>query len=147
MLKETVAAGFMAAALALTPTAASAKTQVHIGVGIGVPGPCYGYGYGYAGCGYGYYPGGYYPYDNWDDGYYRNYRRPNYYYRDYPNDYPAARVSCGEARRILSHRGFRRVQVNSCGGRYHTFIARKGGETFVIKVSSRNGAIRSIREY
>lgn len=145
MLKETVAAGFMAAALALAPTAASAKTQVHIGVGIGVPGPCYDYAY--PGCGYGYYPGGYYTYDNggYDD--YPNYRRPNYHYREYPNDYPAARISCGEARRILSHRGFRRVQVNSCGGRYHTFIARKGGETFVIKVSSRNGAIRSIREY
>ncbi len=130
--KFLMAAGF-AAAFSLSAPVAEAK--VNVTIGIGQPGGyCY-YNYDPFRCGsYGYYPrpGYFVPHPGYgyggDDG---------YGYGD--------RVSCREARGILRDRGFRDVRPAGCGGKFHTFIARKRGEVFRIKVYSRNGRIQSIR--
>jgi hypothetical protein len=110
---------------------AEAKTNVQIGIGIGVPGwghdRCY-WDYNPRYCGLGYRPPGFYEPPRWRD------PEPVYY----------GRVSCREARQIVRERGFRRVQTERCGGRYHEFIGLRRGEPYLIKVRSRNGAIRSI---
>lgn len=130
MLKKFLMAAGLAAAFSLSAQVAEAK--VNVTIGIGQPGGyCY-YNYDPYRCGgYGYYPrpGSYDPYPG--------------SYDPYPDFYD--RVSCKEARWIVRERGFRDVRTNSCGGKYHVFIARKRGGIFRVKVYSRNGQIHSIR--
>jgi hypothetical protein len=54
------------------------------------------------------------------------------------------RVSCKEARHILQDRGYYHIEIRSCGGRYHRFVARKFGHAYLIKVSARSGRVVSI---
>jgi hypothetical protein len=54
-------------------------------------------------------------------------------------------VTCKEARWIVIELGYRDVRTADCGGRYHTFIARKRGVVFRIKVYARSGRILSVR--
>src|SRR5436190_5513058 len=131
MVKKILMAAGLAAAFLVSAQVAEAKVKVF--VGIGQPGGyCY-YNYDPLRCGnYGYYP---------RPGYFVPH--PGYGYED---DYDYGdRVSCGEARSIVRERGFRDVRTTECGGKYHTFIGRKKGGIFRIKVYSRNGRIHSIR--
>ncbi len=54
-------------------------------------------------------------------------------------------VNCRAARHILRDRGYRHVEVVTCGGRFHQFAAWKGGHAFLVTVSARSGRIVSIR--
>lgn len=130
--KFLIAAG-LAAAFSLSPQVAEAKVKVTIGIGE---------------------PGGYcyYNYDPYRCGGYGYYSRPGYFIPHpgygYENDYGDGygdRVSCKEARWIVRERGFRDVRTADCGGKYHTFIGRKKGGLFKIRIYSRNGRIHSIR--
>lgn len=130
MFKGTLAAGVVAATMAAFAGAADAKTNVQIGIGIGVPGwgndRCY-WEFDDRYCDRGYRPSGFI-------------EPPRYY--DPPRGY--GRVSCREARQIVREEGFRRVRTESCGGKYHRFIGFQDGEPYLIRVRSRNGAIRSV---
>ena len=129
MLKKILMAAGVAAAFSLSAPIAEAK--VNVTIGIGQPG-------GYC----------YYNHDPFRCGGYGYYPRPGYFVThagyDYDFDYGFG-VSCKEARWIVRERGFRDVRAADCGGKYHTFIARKKGGVFRIKVYSRNGRIHSIR--
>ena len=135
MLKKFLMAAGLAAAFALSAHAAEAKVKVIIGIG-GYPG---GYCYDH-----------YDPYHCGDGGYiprrefYDPYPRPGFD-DPYPPTYDYDRVSCNEARWMLRDRGYHDIRINSCGGHYYVFIARRHHQTYVIKVSSRSGEIRSVR--
>jgi hypothetical protein len=131
MFKKILMAASLAAAFAVSAQVAEAKVKVFIGIGE---------------------PGGYcyYNYDPFRCGNYGYYPRPGYFVPHpgygYEDGYGSGdRVSCREARGILRDRGFRDVQSTSCGGKFHTFVARKRGNVFRIKIYSRNGQIHSIR--
>ena len=136
MLKKILMAAGLAAAVTLSAQAAEAKVKIIVGIG-GYPNNCYDR---------------YDPFHCGDNGYYPH---PRFYdpyppaYDPYPPAYdsydPYDRVSCDEARWMLSDQGYHDIRVNSCGGRYYVFIARKHHQAFVIKVSSRSGEIRSVR--
>jgi hypothetical protein len=55
-------------------------------------------------------------------------------------------ISCRRGKRIVENAGFRRVQVRDCKGRNFRYTGRKRGDTFEIRVNSRNGRIVSVRE-
>jgi len=133
LVKGTIAATMLAAALALMPTAATAKTKIHIGIGAGsdycfhrpYSTACrFGHGYGY-GYGYDYYhpPIGYY--------YTPRYLPPRYSYR----------ISCGQAKEIVRDRGYRNVRTRDCGGRTNSFIGKKSGHLWLVRVDTRSGRI------
>ena len=136
MLKKFLLAAGLAAAFTLSAQIAEAKVKVFIGIG-GYPG--------------GYCNDHYDPYRCGDRGDYGYYPRPGFYdpyppnYDPYPPAYDYDRVSCDEAWQMLSERGYRDIRISSCGGHYYVFIARKHHQAFLIKVSSRNGDIHSIR--
>ena len=132
MLRKFLITAGLAAAFVLSAHAAEAKVKVIVGIG-GYPG---GYCYDH------YDPyrcnnGGYYP----RPGIYDPYRHD--YNDGYDDDY--GRLSCSEARWMLSERGYHDIRVNSCGGRYYVFIARRHHHTYLIKVSAQSGIIRSVR--
>ena len=54
------------------------------------------------------------------------------------------RVSCAEAKNIVSDRGYRNVRVASCGVRAHGFTGLRKGHRYLIKVNGFNGDIWSI---
>lgn len=132
MLRKFLMTAGLAAAFAFSAHAAEAKVKVFVGIG-GYPGGyCYDRYDPYRCNGGGYYPrpGLYDPYQHdYDD--------------DYDDDY--GRLSCSEARGMLRERGYRDIQVNSCGGRYYVFIARKHRHNYLIKVNAQSGIIRSVR--
>ena len=75
-------------------------------------------------------------------------------FHDFPFDddyfiYPPSNyhylVSCNRARLVLQRNGFRSIRLVSCGGRYHTFTARKGNGKFIVGVRARSGAIAIFR--
>jgi hypothetical protein len=129
MFKKILLAAGLAAAFSVSAQVAEAKVKVVIGIGQ---------------------PGGYcyYNYDPFRCGGYGYYPRPGYFVPhpgyDYGDGY-GDRVSCREARGILRDRGFRDVRTTDCGGKLHSFIARKKGGVFRINVYSRNGRIHSVR--
>lgn len=125
MFQKILMAAGVAAAFSLSAQVAEAKVKVH--VDIWQPGGYCHYNYDPYRCsGYGYYP------------------RPGYFVPHPDYDY-RNRVSCSEARWIVRDRGFRDVRTVDCGGKTHTFIAKKKGGVFRIKVYSKNGRIYSIR--
>jgi hypothetical protein len=131
MLKKLLMAAGLAAAFSLSAQVAEAKLKVHVDI---------------------WQPGGYcyYNHDPFRCGGYGYYPRPGYFVPHPGYDYDDGdgygdRVSCKEARWIVRERGFRDVRTADCGGKYHTFFARKKGGTFRIKIYSRNGRIHSIR--
>ena len=125
MFKKILMAAGVAAAVSLSAQVAEAKVKVHVDI---------------------WQPGGYchYNYDPYRCGGYGYYPRPGYFVPHPDYDY-RNRVSCSEARWIVRDRGFRDVRTVDCGGKTHTFIAKKKGGVFRIKVYSKNGRIYSIR--
>lgn len=77
-----------------------------------------------------YFGGFWYPYPYWDE--------PYYYVDPY-------RVSCREGAEIVSER-FSRVRIVECGGSVYTYLGRRYGDTFEIRLSSRTGRILGARE-
>jgi len=67
------------------------------------------------------------------------------YYVYPPYDYSHYLVSCNRARSVLQRNGFRSIRLIACGGKYHTFTARKGNGKFVVRVRARSGAIAILR--
>ena len=131
LMKGTLAASVVAAALAFSPVTAEAKTKIHISIG-GWPGHCSDYrDDGYCGPGWGYYRGG------------RYYDDPPRYYDD-RRRHRNANVSCGEAREMLRDRGYRRISSRDCGGRTYVFTAVKRGNLYRIAVRAWNGAVVSV---
>ncbi len=57
------------------------------------------------------------------------------------------RISCGRGARIVEDYGFYRVRARDCSGSSYTYLGRRHGDTFVIKLDSRRGRITSIRRY
>jgi len=58
--------------------------------------------------------------------------------------YPG-RMSCGEGRDIVYDRGFHRVRIINCSGKYYSYAGRRYGDSFKIVVNARNGKIVSVR--
>lgn len=128
-----IAASILAAGLALLPGAASAKTNLYIGVGPGWGHGCYDYPFG-------------------DCGYRNRYRPHRYYYDDYDYDYDyddfdRSRISCSEAKEIVRDSGYRNVKTVDCGGKSHTFKARKRDHSYRLRVSARSGRVTVISRY
>ncbi len=115
MIKQTIiAAGAVAAAVfAFQPQQAMAGPKVHFHIGV----PYYD---------------GYRPYYG---------HGPYYGHRHYYRPHLRRRISCRQARRMLRHRGFRRIQVRDCHGRRYVFTARRDGEWWRVRMSSRSGRI------
>ncbi|MGI9464653.1 MAG: hypothetical protein ACR2OM_11970 [Aestuariivirgaceae bacterium] len=115
MFKNTIiaAAAVAATVFAFQPQEAQAGPKVNFHIGVG--GPYYGYHSPYYG-GPTYYGG-------------PAYHAPRY------------RVGCRQARRMLRHRGFRHIRVRDCHGKRYSFRARRGGDWWIVKVSSRTGRI------
>lgn len=83
------------------------------------------------------YPG-YNPY------YYNPYYTDPFYYPHYDEPYYApSRYSCGEIRRMLRRRGYRRIQAHDCTGKVYTFIAYAGHKRYKLRVRSRNASIKT----
>lgn len=51
------------------------------------------------------------------------------------------RLSCGEARAMVRHRGYSNVSTIECNGRTYTFRARRGDHRVLVYVNSRSGAV------
>ena len=130
MIKNTIiaAAALAAATFAVQPGTAEAGSKVQFHIGVGTP----YYGHGYYG-GHRYYGG------------HGSYAGPAYYGHSYYAPRPRYRVSCRRARHILRDRGFRRIRVHNCEGRRYVFTARRGGDSWIVKVSSRTGRILRAR--
>lgn len=125
MFKSMMLAGTVAlCAVALAP-AAQAKTNfsVHLGV------PFYGY---QVGPGWEYYEG----YGWYDPGRYGRFNRQRERMGSIGN-----RLSCNQARRLVSQQGFSRVQAVECQGRSYTFSARRNGNHYTVSVDSRTGDV------
>jgi len=116
MIKQSIiAAGALAAAVfAFQPQQAHAGAKVHFHVGV----PYHGY-YGHT------------PY----------YGGPVYYGRPAYRPRRHYRVGCRKARRMLRHRGFRHIRVRDCHGSRYVFTARRHGEWWKVRMSSRTGRI------
>jgi len=117
--KSVIVATALFASLVAFQPVEQAEAKVHIDIGFGAP--------GYYGGGYGYYGGGYY-------GHRRGYRS----HRGY-------RMSCGQVRRKIRHRGFHRIRAIDCSGSRYSFNAKRHGQWYRIKVNSRNGRILRVR--
>lgn len=58
---------------------------------------------------------------------------------NYGNGYD--RLSCGEARAMVRHRGYNNVATIECNGRTYTFKARRGDHRVTVFVNSHTGAV------
>jgi hypothetical protein len=67
------------------------------------------------------------------------------YYVNLPSPYPYYLVSCRSARIILQDNGFRKIKLIRCGGKYHSFTARKRGANYLVKVKASSGRIVIVR--
>ncbi len=54
-------------------------------------------------------------------------------------------ISCRRGAYIVENRGFRRVRIRNCGGRFHQYIGRRHGDTFLVTVDARRGRIVNVR--
>ena len=125
MFKKFLMAASLAAAFSVSAQVAEAKVKVIIGIG-DPGGYCY-YNYNPYRCGdYGYYP---------RPGYFVPH--PRYDYRD--------RVSCKQATWMLRDRGYRNIVATDCRGSSYSFVARKKGGEYRIRVNAYNGRISSVR--
>lgn len=83
---------------------------------------------------------------------------PGYYapaypvYGGYDDDYEPRRrhhsygISCDDGRDAVRSSGFHKVRALSCSGKRFTYKARRHGDTFIVKVSRRNGNVVSVQE-
>ncbi len=134
MLKKfIIAAAAIVSVVTLASVPAKADPNVTIGFGFGFGG---GFDQGF-GPGYGIYDDGF-------DGDYRPHRR-----RPHWNDYrPVVRnygVSCSTGANIVRNAGYRSVQAFDCSAPVYAYQARRNGEQYEIRVSSR-GRIISVDE-
>lgn len=67
---------------------------------------------------------------------------PYYAYKPAPSFH---RVSCGHARAIVRGHGYRVLKTRDCSGRSYSFVAKRHGKVYLVRVSSYNGHITSIR--
>lgn len=138
LTKLMLAAGLFAASFAGLAGTADAKTKIIIG--IGQPGYCDdGYFWRDGRCRRSHrddYNDG----DGYDDGYYRD-DNPGYGVYEPPRS--SYRLSCRDVRRKLRNNGWRNVQAQDCEGRVYSFIARRHGDTYELRVNSRNGRVVS----
>jgi hypothetical protein len=72
----------------------------------------------------------------------RGWYRDEFYGEPRYDDRPRARLSCGEARRIVRRNGYRNVSAEECSGRTYTFSATRKGRNVVVYVNSRTGSLR-----
>ena len=123
MFKKILMAAGLAAAFSLSPQPAEAKVNVYIGIGE---------------------PGGYcyYNYDPFRCGGYGYYPRPGYFV---PHPVFRDHLSCRQATWRLRNLGYRNIIATDCKGKTYTFIARKRGGEFRIKLNSYSGRITSVR--
>jgi hypothetical protein len=75
-------------------------------------------------------------YTHWDPGCHRR----GFIYDPY-------RMTCKEAKWMLMERGYKAVNTKSCGGKYHTFFAKKKGHKLLIKVRAATGRIASVNGF
>jgi hypothetical protein len=78
------------------------------------------------------------------------YDAPEYYYepryeRRRPR-YEYSGISCDDGSQAVRNIGFRKVRPIDCSGKRYTYKARRHGNSFIVKVSSRNGKILSVQE-
>lgn len=52
-------------------------------------------------------------------------------------------MACGEARRRVQDRGFRKIKTENCTGKNYTFIATKKGHHYRVKVNAFTGRIKA----
>lgn len=79
------------------------------------------------------------------------YEEPRYYddeprYERRRPRYESYRISCDDGSQAVRNIGFRKVRPIDCSGRSYTYKARRHGNPFVVKVSSRNGRVISVQE-
>jgi hypothetical protein len=79
------------------------------------------------------------------------YEEPRYYddeprYEHRRPRYESYRISCDDGSQAVRDIGFRKVRPIDCSGRSYTYKARRHGNPFVVKVSSRNGRVISVQE-
>ena len=55
------------------------------------------------------------------------------------------RISCREAAYRLHVRGYRRIGVIDCLGKFYSFEARRDGRLWIVKVSAQSGRIIDVR--
>lgn len=77
--------------------------------------------------------------------YFYDYYGDQGYYIYPPLAYPHYLVSCRSARIILQNNGFRNIKLIRCGGKYHSFTARKRGAKYLVKVKASSGRIVIVR--
>ena len=117
-----------AIAAVLTGFAATADAKTKIIIGVNVPGITYDDPY-------------YEPDYLYGDDYQYRYQKKRRYpvYQEYQDNY--RRLSCNQVRRSLKRRGWGYIEVQDCEGRYYSYIAVRHGRSYLLQVSSRNGAI------
>jgi hypothetical protein len=132
MFKKLLIAAGVVGAIAAFSQAAEAKVNVFLGVN--TPGFCDDP----------YYCGG--------PGYYvppppRIYHPPRnvYLYDEQQDDSYDDGLSCGEARRLIRHRGYRDIVARDCSGGTYSFFATRRGQPYKINVNAYRGRIVSIR--
>lgn len=139
MFKSLAAAGLAALSIAILSPAA--KADVDVFLRFGVPNVDY-------------YDDDYVHYNNriYEDGSCgygsRRFDCPDFYagprerrhrlHRRY-HDEDFGRVSCAEAKGIVREHGFHHVVATDCDGKHYHFKARKDGDRFFVRVSSRSG--------
>lgn len=79
------------------------------------------------------------------------YEEPRYYddeprYEHRRPRYQSYRISCDDGSQAVRNVGFRKVHPIDCSGRSYTYKARRKGNPFIVKVSSRSGRVISVQE-
>ena len=74
--------------------------------------------------------------------------RPRHHYPRYDDEveYDNYGISCEDGRLQVKYAGFRKVRALDCDGKRYSYRARRNGNAFIVKVSSRNGNIVSVQE-
>ena len=126
MMKKSliIATAMIASVVGMQTQQAEAKVRFDVHIG--------GYGGGYWGGGYGGH-GGHGGYGHGHGGY----GNGGYGYN--------RRISCYRGKRIVRNQGYRFVRAIDCRGSVYKFKARRWGQTYILKMKSRNGRVFSRR--
>ena len=57
------------------------------------------------------------------------------------------KISCRRGQRIVERAGYRRVQVRDCNGRRYSYIGRRHGDRFLVRVDSRRARIVDVDRF
>jgi hypothetical protein len=63
-----------------------------------------------------------------------------------PLEESTGKVTCQQAREIISKYAFSEVNRNSCSGSVYQFKAMRNGKPFLIKISARNGELLEVKK-